>query len=309
MGGEVPRYSELINRPMDNTALAMYMSCPRKFYYGMILNRRSEGAPTPALAYGSGWHVAMETHYSAPMMAREELYELVEERLADRWQVSSNPDDYLTFQRCMVEYDKYVSTYGLPWQEEAKTVGWPDQPLVEIAVELPIPGARHPYTGKIDRIVQINGQYLVQDHKTASQMRADYFKQWHLDNQMIGYAALAQQVTGLPIAGVNINLHVVRKSDSEFKRETPQFVESRIQDWHRNYDYWLARIENDLLELDQGDAASAFPHNFAACAGKYGMCQYSTVCSMPPKARQASLEADFTETPWNPLEAAEEGVE
>ena len=299
-----PPYSTIIGRPIDNTALSAYTSCPRKFLYGMVLNRRASGQPSPALSYGSGWHVALETSYRAPMMARAELQDYVEDAIIARWQESSNPEDYRTPARCIVEYDKYLTKYGLPWEEEAKTVGWPTHPMVEQSVEMPIPGARHPYTGKLDRIIEVNGQYLIEDHKTASMFRSDYFKQWELDNQMIGYAVLASIVTGLPIAGVRINLHVIRKSDSVFERKTIHFVQDRLEDWKRNYDHWLGRIEGDLARYREpwaGDSG-AFPHNFSACSGKYGMCQYAGVCSMPPRLRQRVLETDFEELPWNPLE-------
>lgn len=305
-----PRYSSVIGRSIDNTALAMYMTCPRKYLYGMVLNRRNDGAPSPALSYGSAWHKALETSYKAEPMSRDELYDRVELEVAESWQQSTNPDDYRTFQRCMVEYDKYLNKYGLPWEERERTVGWPDRPLVEIAIEAQIPGARHPYVGKIDRVIEAEGQFIVDDHKTASMFRSDYFRQWELDNQMIGYATIAGIITGLPIAGVRIDLHVIRKSDSVFERQTIRFSQQRLDHWKQNYDYWLERIETEMDKWnDPGKSAwDAFPHNFAACSTKYGMCQYAGVCSMPPRLRQATLEADFEEIPWNPLETSEEGA-
>jgi hypothetical protein len=296
--------------------MSMYTTCPRKYLYGMVLHRRNDAKPTPALAYGSGWHKILESNYRAPVMSREELYDYVEDVALNAWQESTNPDDYRTFQRSMVEYDKFINKYGLPWDESDKTYGWPDHPMLEQSIEVQVPGARHPYTGKIDRIVESQGQYIIEDHKTASMMKSDYFRQWEMDNQMIGYAVIAGIMTGLPIAGVRINLHVIRKSDSVFERQTIRFAQQRLDHWKQNYDYWLARIETDMIALsfenepeaeDRSVNLSAFPHNFAACATKYGMCQYASVCSMPPRLRQASLEADFEVHPWNPLETAEDG--
>lgn len=306
------RYSELVGRVIDNTALAAFMTCPRKYYYAYVLHRRNDGVPSPALCYGSGWHYAMQANYSAPESSRRDLEEIVWQSLASRWSGSTNNEDYRTLNRCNVEYNNYLDKFGLPWQEDARTVGWPDTPLVELPVELEIPGARHPYTGRLDRIIEANGQYLIEDHKTASRMETNYFKQWELDNQMIGYAVLAELVTGQPIAGVRINLHVVRKSDSVFERRTIRFSKERLQDWCKNYDIWLARIEESKRQLEiraeaEFDLAPAYPQNFAACAGKYGMCTYHEVCSMPPRLRQITLETDFAEMEWNPLTVADEG--
>lgn len=300
------QYSHLIGRTIDNTALAAYMTCPRKYYYSMVLHRRKSGLPSPSLCYGSGWHKALETAYKSAPMTREELIDEVRGAVGRSWTGSTDPNDYRTFDRCIVEFEHYLDKYGLPWLEPAHTVGWPDTPLVEIAVELPIPGARHPYTGKLDHIIEANGQFLIEDHKTASQMRSDYFKGFELDNQMIGYAVLAELVTGLPIAGVRINAHFIRKSDSVFERRTIQFTQERLKAWSKNYDYWLARIElSRQMMIDGYDEyrAQAWPQAFSACAGKYGMCTYAEVCAMPPRLQTATLEAYYDELPWNPLEA------
>lgn len=287
--------------------MSAYTRCPAKFLYAYKLHRRGRGLPTPALAYGSGWHVNLQTSYRHQMCSKSELIEDVRLALADKWQVSTDPSDYRTFDRCMIEYENYLKEYGLPWEEEAKTVGWPDSPLPEIGIEMQIPGARHPYAGKLDRPISLNGQYYIEDHKTASQFRSDYFKQWEMDNQMIGYAALAGIITGLPIAGVRINLHVIRKSDSQFERRIIPFSQPRIKDWCKQYDVWLGRIENDIQLYEKGDSAG-FPHNFSGCSGKYGMCEYAGVCVMPPSLRMASLEQDFDVQEWNPLQADEEGL-
>lgn len=302
----VTNYSSLIGRTIDNTALAAFMMCPRKYYYSMVLNRRRDGVPTPSLCYGSGWHVAMETNYRAPSeLSADELVDLVRLTVGRRWQGSTDLEDYRTFDRCIVEYERYLDKYGLPWTEPGKTVGWPANPMVEIAVELQIPGARHPYTGKLDRIIEVNGQYLIEDHKTASMMRNDYFKMFEMDNQMIGYSVLAELVTGAQIAGVRINAHIVRKSDSVFERRTIPFTQERLRAWNQNYDRWLARIEWAM----EDPKPESFPQNFAACAGKYGMCTYADVCAMPPRLQQVTLETYYNESPWNPLETPEEAAE
>lgn len=298
-----PVHSPIIGRPIDNTALATYMSCPRKYLYSMVWNRRREGAPTPALAYGSAWHVAMETHYRSDRCSQDELFDKVQLAVAEAWQDHQSPNDYRTFNRLMVEYKKYVKAYGLPWNEEAKVLGWVENPFVEIATDLSIPGARHSYAGKMDKIIELSGQVLVEDYKTSSREDKNFFSQFELSNQMMGYAVLGQLLIGRQISGVRINAHVIRKNDSVFNRRVVSFSKERLDHWMLNYDAWLARIETDMgLAMRPETARFAFPHNFDACAGKYGMCQYASVCSMPPHLRQRVLEEDFQVAPWNPLE-------
>lgn len=309
-------YSALIQRPIDNTALASYMTCPKKFEYSMLLNRRGEGSQKPALSYGSAWHKALETHYrlGGYKADKERNHYAVEAAIAFSWEPHDKLDDHRTPQRVLIEYDKYVSRWGMPNEEDSRTVGWPDQPLVEIATELRWPAARHPYAGKIDRIITMNGLKFVEDHKTTSRWASNYFRQFELKNQMMGYAFMARLLTGDEISGVRINCHVVRKSDSQFERQIISFSKARLDDWAKNYNRWILRIETDLevkaqLEQIGGDTDTAFIRNYDACDAKYGMCQYAGVCSTSPELRTRVLEQDFQLDPWNPLTADDDEAE
>lgn len=290
------RRSEIINRSLDNTALAAYMRCPKIFEYGYLRHRRGRGLSSPAIMYGSVWHKLLEAHY----------------RTGDRtaairaavmaWEPHSKPEDHRTIDRLLLEYDNYVSRYGMP-EDEAKnwgsTVGYPGEaPLVEISTELAWPEALHPYAGKIDRIVLWEGLYIVEDHKTSGQMGGNFFQQFDPSNQMMGYAWLAQLLTGLPIAGVRINAHGILKSQGKFEKQLVSYSQDRLQDWGRNFNYWVKRIERDIEE-------GVFGHNFDACAGKYGMCQYTSVCTMSPQYRIKVLEKDYDYDEWDPMSPEE----
>lgn len=317
---ELPAFSSRIGRVIDNTALKDYMTCPSKYLFGMYLDRRKDGV-TAATNYGSCWHKAQEVGYKSPEVHQDDLLDAVRMAVVDSWRMPVS-DDHRTLNRLMLEYEKYLRKWGMPWAEpEYVTVGWPESPFVELAVDVPIPGARHPYAGKLDRIaVTRTGHktWILEDHKTTSQMRSDSFKQWSIDNQMIGYAALAQRLTGLPIAGVRINLHVIHKSDSIFERQLIPFSQPRIESWQRLYDVWLGQLERSIDLYAEAESMlahegwtpeydrlvlEAFPQNFTACAGKYGMCGYFDVCTMPPQLRMRHLEQYFEVFPWDPLHA------
>jgi hypothetical protein len=142
-----------------------------------------------------------------------------------------------------------------------------------------------------------------------------FFHQFDPSNQMMGYAWCAQQFLGKPIAGVRINAHAVLKTTSKFARQIITYSQDRLQEWGANYNEWVVRINestgwwkrylND--EIEPGPGAEevllhVFPHNWEACAGKYGQCVYTDVCSSPVRVRQTILEKDFELHPWNPLE-------
>lgn len=310
------RRSPHIPRPIDNTALADYMACPRKFFYGMVLNRRRQGVTPPALAFGTSWHSALEAHYKTGGDRAA-----VEMAILTSWEQHDRPDDHRTMQRVLSCYEQYCNHWGDHATDTARngrTVGFPENPMVEIPVELAWPGGAHPYTGKIDRIIEINGLYYVEDHKSTSQLGAQYFQQYDPSNQMMGYAWLAQKLTGLRIAGVRINALGVLKTQTKLAREIISYSKERLEEWAENYNAWVARLESSYkivqdynadhsqMEPDPDEARSvvnsAFPHNFQACAGKYGMCQYASVCAFQPARRDYVLSTEYSLKEWDPMQ-------
>lgn len=304
------RRSPHISRTIDNTALGSYMECPRKYYYGMHLNRRKGGLTKPALAYGTCWHAGMEEHYKTGGDQQAVVSAMV-----NAWQPHDNPDDHRTLERCVSEYGKYLEHYGTFEKEVAgwgSTVGFPENPVVEMATEIWWQGALHPYAGKIDRVFEFQGLYYVEDHKTTGAMGTYYFQQFDPSNQMMGYAVLGQELTGLPIAGVRINAHAVLKTTSKFARSTITYAPERLEEWKRNYNLWVSRLEeaHELADPKRGMVhnapESAFPMNLNACAGKFGPCSYVGVCTYPERLRPRILESEYDELPWDPM-APEDG--
>lgn len=301
-----------ISRAIDNTALEQYMSCPRKYYYSMVQHWRRGGLTKPALAYGTTWHSIMETHYRTGGDIRA-----ITDAAAASWQQHDNPDDHRTLDRCISAYAAWLNKYGdhdKETREWGKTVGYPDAPVVENVAELWWEGMLHPYTGKIDRIFEKDGAFFVEDHKTSSQLGDNYFKQFDPSNQMMGYAVLAQKLTGLPIAGVRINAHGVLKTMNKFERKTILYSQERLHEWEDNVNVWLRRLNESGERMSwTGDeparALLAFPHNYNACAGKYGQCTYTEICTYPQRLRQRMLESPesgFSQLPWDPMADSDE---
>jgi hypothetical protein len=143
----------VIQRPLDNTAMSAYMACPREYSLSMVEHRRGKGKKA-SLVFGSGWHKALETHYkTGGDRAR------VQTAVMESWEDHGAVDDYRTFERVLLDYDLYVKKYGPPEKEAAKTVGYPTEPLVEIATNAVGGGLLHPYAGKLDRIIEFDGDY------------------------------------------------------------------------------------------------------------------------------------------------------
>jgi hypothetical protein len=301
----------IIDRPLDNTAMTAYMTCPREYYYGMILHRRSKGK-SPALVFGSAWHKAMEVHYKSGGDR-----DLVRYAVQQSWEGHDSADDYRTLPRVLLDYDRYVKQYGEdPSKEEGKTLGTVGEWMVELATNAQGDDLLHPWAGKLDRIVQIQGLNYVEDHKTTSRLDKHYFRQFELSNQMMGYNYLGN--TLLPsakIVGVRINLSHVLTEKTAFVRKLITFTPSQIKDWTANINRWMTRLAGDYEtaklatyeDIVRGKSG-AFPLHFGdnGCSRKFGICGYHPVCSASPQLRQHTLESEFIIKPWNPLEEDDE---
>lgn len=305
------RRSPHITRTIDNTALSAYMACPRRFYYSMVLHRRGRGKLHPALTYGKAWHAGLEAHYKTGGNVAA-----VERAIIMAWDPHDKPDDHRTPERCISSYHGYLKHWGSHSEDCSRfgfTVGYPDNALVEIPVEIGGEGLLHPYAGRIDRIIELQGLYYVEDHKTSSRMGTYWAADWDPSSQMLGYVWLAQKLSGLPIAGVRINMHAVLKTQDKFDRAIISYSKDRINEWGANYNHWVLSLEeayeNSAVNLPANSSEfnpewlgeKSFPMNQSACFAKYGACGYVGVCTSPPTLRDRILEADYEVKPWDPM--------
>lgn len=316
----------VLERPIDNTALSAYMACPKEFLFAMILHRRiKKGAKEKqALSYGSLWHKILENHY----LSGGDPHKVME--AIEIWQ-GNEPGDHRTFERAMMDYQKYLKTWD-PDKDLKSTIGFPSNPLVEIQTQIRTDELAHPYSGKIDRMVcEQDGMSFIEDHKTTSRLDSHYFDQFTNSNQMMGYTYIGQHTApSHDIKGVRINLYHVLKNNTNFHRRVILFSKNKLREWVANYNKWIARVRIDYWAwlLAEGHATQeqlrevvgdghlmdfildieAFPAHFGdnGCNRKYGLCTYFGICSLSPHIQMKALEQDFDVLPWNPLEVDDE---
>lgn len=298
-------YLPVIDRPIDNTALNAYMTCAREFFMSMVLNRRPEGKSI-ALRYGTLWHTLLEWHYKTggdmvEAIARAEL----------SWD-GDEQGDYRTLARLESDYEDYIQKWGTPDREIGQTIGFPEEPMVEISLNAGDDDLLHPYAGKLDRFVEIEGQVYVEDHKTTSRLDKNYFSQFDLSNQMMGYTFLGQKL--LPsrkVVGVRVNVIHTLTKETGFHRQLFTFSDERIREWKQNYNAQVSRVAREYEMWLSGDFTVlgdgkpiAFPGHYGdnGCSRKFGLCGYNEVCSRAPRYRQQILENEYPVNPWNPLE-------
>jgi Sec7-like guanine-nucleotide exchange factor len=82
----------------------------------------------------------------------------------------------------------------------------------------------------------------------------------------------------------------------EFDRKIYPYTRESLVEWKQDT---LMSVENYINAL----ATASFPKHTAWCMGKYGKCQYHTVCTLPSNQRQFMLNAqtEFENVTWSPL--------
>jgi len=80
--------------------------------------------------------------------------------------------------------------------------------------------------GKVDGILRIGGEYFILEHKTASQVDADYLEKLWTDFQITIYAHYIEQTMGVPITGIIYNV-LVKAKLQQSKGETEEEFQAR----------------------------------------------------------------------------------
>jgi len=80
--------------------------------------------------------------------------------------------------------------------------------------------------GKVDGIVRVRGEHFILEHKTASQIDADYLEKLWTDLQITIYAHYIEQTMGIPITGILYNV-LVKAKLQQGKGETEDEFQAR----------------------------------------------------------------------------------
>jgi hypothetical protein len=80
--------------------------------------------------------------------------------------------------------------------------------------------------GKVDGILRIGGGFFILEHKTASQVDADYLEKLWTDFQITIYAHYVEQTMGIPITGILYNV-LVKAKLQQSKGETEEEFQTR----------------------------------------------------------------------------------
>jgi len=290
----------------DNTMVSSYKECPRRYQIRHKLGWRSQGTAMP-LIFGLSWHAGMDAVWTyAPKLPSGELADIALMQFLETWEAEgmpARPDleqlEALGNRNPSVAHEmivNYIAARGAMLRE-AKLVAC-EQPFA-----VPLPGATDVwYIGRLDKVIEYNGQTLVIEHKTTSEYKKDggfkslYIESWYSDSQVKGYQ-FGGAMFFPDLSQVWVDAALVHKTVHDAFRFVPvAHQQPLLQEWLRDTLDWVKRI--------QGDAErNYFPKNESACIGKYGACPFLDICrTTADPAKLAGPPPGYILDRWEPFE-------
>lgn len=297
-----PPFPELI----DNSAISSFRKCPKDWYYSSLRQITGKGGNIhlhAGGAYAAGLEAARRAFYEQHLPEDQAISEGIK-ALTVYWGEFEAPENSpKTYDRILCAMLEYFAQYPMETDIIKPFINAAGKASVEFSFAIPLE-VSHPvtgnpilYGGRFDMLGVRDGVLFVEDDKTASQLGAQWNRNWILDSQFTGYCYAAQRygfpVAGAIIRGVSILKNgfghaqaIVYRPDWQLRRWYDNLcltIEDMISAWKRNV---------YLLTLDKH-----------AC-NSYGGCGYSKLCESPEPERW--IEFDYEPKHWNPLAKGDE---
>lgn len=281
----------------DATALAAFRECERKYEYMMIRGLRPK-AESVHLSFGKFYTEALELYYILTTNGSTHELALVDTVLQTLRKTADWHSSHPSKNRfCLI---RTIIFYLMEFEHDpAETLILSDgSPAVEVPFSFQF-SDEVILTGRFDRIVRLNGEIFISDHKTTgSTPGPHYFAQWSPNVQMSLYSIAGQIILDSPIAGVILNVAHIGAGFSRFHRGTIYRSKEQNEEWLRDLDYWIEAS-------DRAKARHYWAMNDTACH-KYTGCQFRELCSRAPSVRELFINTDYEVRPWNPKTTSEE---
>jgi len=316
---------------IDWSTLESFLSCDRAAEWKLVFGRTSKSRG--ALTYGAAIHAGLEV--AARRTAGDDDTTVLRQALAatEIPFIESPPSisEWRNYESACKTVTKYLEHYK---GEAMQVLEHEGSPLVEVGFSLPLgviplkstlqydgetlvknqqgchPDNKLPlfienlhinWTGIIDKVVSLHGKTWVLDHKTTSMFGPDYFDDFELSTQPIGYSWAMEKVLGRQVDGYIIDVLVGGKplvkggQRIEFHRHFYDRAQWKLDEWPKN----TLQLVSDLVHnLTRG----YFPQKTSHCRGKYGKCQYFDTCNLPPQQRLMYLFSDsYEDFTWSPI--------
>jgi hypothetical protein len=287
----------------DNSAIDTF-ECPRKGYYSFV--RKREGGERGATNFGSAMHLYWKVHYRGVDLNEDKTNRLLSAYFRRKpqpegeWRTTELAQCGAKVYEEKYQYDDFIFKLTKPRKVEQSFL----LPFGQIGKYKIF------YMGRIDlqEVLHEDSYEWIVDHKTNSQFGNSFKAEQAMTAQHRGYCWARQQVTGILPRGYCVNAfrtRTPRKIDEydptkgirpdDFDREWFYVSQADINEWFSDT---FDLIDNIIYMANKGK----FPMFRKQCVGKYGICTYYDVCSMPQASREGVLASSlYREKTWSPL--------
>lgn len=309
---------------IDNSAIEK-LKCPRCFQYNQLYSKVAANAKA-APNFGQGVHRGLETRYKlvGTSLVDKPTSALIVSAMQQHFDENPQPaSDFRDFGHACKVVDVYNHIYKTESFEILKN--HEGKPVIEasfmlpFAIKLPndnevIPWENQAiekiteygwmpiyYCGKIDLGIRDYNAIWSFDHKTAFQYGDSWEAQMAVDGGQRGYVWALEQILGQKVAGYIIDGIRIRRprvkdeftgeasvDGTDFKRKPVYTPPEDIEEWKNDT---LAILGDIFHYAERG----YFPKHRWQCVGKYGICEYYDVCSMPESQRDTVLNSNLFE--------------
>lgn len=303
----------------DNTRLSEFKECPRKYFIRHNLGWTVDYGRTAApLIFGGAWHEGMDVvwkHASNPKIANDKmlLTQLAHDQFMKYWtdngfpaEVGQIEADNLAPRTPMTAKEMYYHYIDQRWAvlSGCKVLA------IEQPFAVPLPNlADHWYVGRLDKVIEFNGQRLVIEHKTTTayatqgNFRSDYIESWYASSQVKGYQFGAGLFFG-GVDGVWVDAALVhRKVHDAFRFVPVAHSHDLLLEWIETTEQWALQVTTATNLHNAGATLSTtFPKNEDSCYGKYGSCPFLDICrTIPDPTKLDGPPVGYKCEKWEPF--------
>lgn len=276
----------------DNTKIAAYKSCPRKYLIRHVLHWTTDiGAlKSPALVFGGSWHEGMDAIWGAQGYNASTKVQLAVAAFQQHWEengyevnLSMEQLDDLGARTPGIAHEMFHNYVLIRERmlEECTVLG------IEQPVAMPFPDLDDTwYIGKLDKVFQWNGIH-VGEHKTTTayaikgNFQPDWVDSWGSSSQVKGYQMVGTlyypDLQDVWVDGALVH----KKIHDAFKFIPIAHNNILLQEWITDTRRWIANIQSELTEYAAiGDLSKGtFRRNEDNCFEKFGRCPFLNICS------------------------------
>lgn len=300
----------------DNTKIADYKTCPRKYLLRHILSWTTDTGEqkAPALVFGGAWHEGMDAIWGAQGHDNGTKVQLANAAFGQHWE-----ENGYTLNMSMEQQDSLgARTPGIAHEMFYNYVAGREKMLeectvlaIEQPVAMPFPQLDDTwYIGRLDKVFQWNGVH-VGEHKTTTayaikgNFQPDWVESWGSSSQVKGYQMVGTlyypDLQDVWVDGALVH----KKVHDAFKFVPVSHALPLLEEWITDTRRWIIDIQQETEEYNKVGSLElgTFKKNEDSCFGKYGRCPFHAICSTtadPTKLKM--VPQSFKVEKWEPFD-------